>query len=162
VALEVLNDAPELDAILVPVGGGGLISGIAVSFNGLAPGKEVIAVQPEASPALRDSLRDGICYEEYLAGPTLCDGLAGGIGRTVFEVASQGAIHEIVVVGEDSIRQAVAAFARHEQLMVEGSGAVGLAAVMENPDRFRGRRVGLVVSGANIDSDRLAEVLTQA
>src|SRR5581483_8657363 len=115
------QDAPDLQAVLVPVGGGGLISGIAVALKALAPEVRVIGVQPDASPALRDSLRDGICYEEYNAAPTLCDGLAGGIGKIVFEVARKGLIDDICIVSEQSVRRAVAAFARDEQMMVESS-----------------------------------------
>ena len=113
----------------------------------------------DASPALRDSLRDGVCYEEYTACETICDGLAGGIGQIVFGAAKDSLIDEIVIVSEGAVHQAVALFARDEQMIVEGSGAVGLAALMENGDSFRGKRVGLLVSGANIDAGRLAGIL---
>jgi threonine dehydratase len=157
-AIEMLEDAPDLDTVLVPVGGGGLISGIAVALDALAPDVRVLGIQPKASPALRDSLRDQVCYEEYAAAPTICDGLAGGIGRTVYDVARAGLVDDVIVVSEPAVRNAVALFLRAEQLLVEGSGAVGLAALIEYPELFRGQRVGLVVSGANIDADRLAEI----
>lgn len=133
VAFEILGQAQDLDAILVPVGGGGLISGMAVVLKELAPHIRLIAVQPDASPALRDSLRDNVCYEEYTANDTICDGLAGGIGRIVFDVAQSKLIDETIVVSEASVRRAVADFAGDEQMIVEGSGAVVLAAVAENP-----------------------------
>ncbi|MCG3139515.1 MAG: L-threonine dehydratase catabolic TdcB [Anaerolineae bacterium] len=160
-ALEILETAQTLDAVLIPVGGGGLSAGMAIAFKQLAPHIQVVGIQPEASPSLRDSLRDQICYEEYNAAPTLCDGLAGGIGKIVFEVAQKKWIDQTLLVSERAVARAVAEFARREQLMVEGSGAVGLAALLENPERWRGQRVGLVVSGANIDAARLRELLTE-
>lgn len=162
IALEILRTKQDLDAILVPVGGGGLISGIAVAVKQLAPDIRVIGIQPDASPSLRDSLRDKTCYEEYTAAPTICDGLAGGIGQIVFEVAQQKLIDDVLIVGEFAVRTAVASFARNEQMMVEGSGAVGLAALSENPVMFRGKRVALIVTGANVDAGRLAAILTNA
>lgn len=160
VALELLEQAQELDMVLVPVGGGGLISGIAVVLKAVAPQVRLVAVQPEASPALRDSLRDGMCYQEYTAGDTICDGLAGGIGQIVYEVARKKWIDEIVIVSEAAVRRAVADFAGDEQMIVEGSGAVGLAAVSEYPRLFVNQRVALVVSGGNIDKTRLAGILS--
>jgi threonine dehydratase len=161
-AVEILQDAPDVDAMLVPVGGGGMISGIAVALKQLAPHVQLFAIQPDASPALRDSLRDDVCYEEYTAAPTICDGLAGGIGKIVFEVAQKKLIDDVLIVGEHAVRQAVAEFARDEQLMVEGAGAVGLAALQENARMFKQKRVALVVSGANLDATRLMDILKQA
>lgn len=161
VAFEMLEQEQDLDMIVVPVGGGGLIAGMAVVLKQLAPHIQLVAVQPDASPALRDSLRDGVCYEEYTAGDTICDGLAGGIGQIVFEVTRKKLIDEIVIVSEESVRRAVADFAGDEQMVVEGSGAVGLAAVSENPGMFANKRVALLVSGANIDRGRLAEILSE-
>lgn len=160
-ALEILEDAPNLDAILVPVGGGGMISGIAVAAKAIAPHMKIFAVQPDTSPALRDSLRDHVCHEEYTAAPTICDGLAGGIGQIVYQVANQHLIDGVLIVSEANVRRAVAALARHDQLMVEGSGAVGLAALRENPALFDGKRVALILSGANIDATRLAELIAE-
>ncbi len=156
--LEILEDAPSLDAVLVPVGGGGLISGIAVAARALAPNVQVIGVQPEASPALRDSLRDGVCYAEYNAAPTICDGLAGGIGQIVYAVAGNKWIDDVLIVSEQAVHEAVTRIAREEQMMVEGSGAVGLAALAEHGSRFRGKRVALVVTGANIDLAQFQKV----
>ncbi len=160
-ALEILQDIQDLDLILVPVGGGGLISGIAVVLKEIAPHIRLIGIQPDASPSLRDSLRDNVCYEEYTAAETICDGLAGGIGKIVFEVAQKKWIDELMIVSERAVHEAVAAFARDEQMIVEGSGAVGLAAIAENPTQFKNKRVALLVSGANIDATRLTEILME-
>ncbi|MCI0475260.1 MAG: threonine/serine dehydratase, partial [Anaerolineales bacterium] len=128
IGLEILDDLPNVDAILVPVGGGGMITGIAVAAKTIAPTARIVAIQTDASPALRDSLRDNKCYEEYAHGPTICEGLAGGIGKMVFEAAQTKLIDDVVIVAEDDVRGAICALAETEQLIVEGSGAVGVAA----------------------------------
>jgi threonine dehydratase len=160
IGLEVLEELPAADAILVPVGGGGMIAGIALAVKSLAPHVKVYGIQPEASPALRDSLRDGRAYEHYDAAPTICDGLAGGIGQIGFEVARK-CVDDVLVVSEDAVKRAVASFARDEQMFVEGSGAVGLAALAEYPGVLGGRRNVLIVSGANIDAKVLASIVEQ-
>jgi threonine dehydratase len=160
IGLEILEDLPDVDAILVPVGGGGMIAGIAVAVKALAPSVKIIAVQPAASPALRDSLREGKCYEEYAAAPTICDGLAGGIGKIVFEVGQRGLIDDVVIVEEVETRAAIRALAETQQLIVEGSGAVGVAALLAGKIKLNGKRVAAVLSGGNIDLELLGEILT--
>ncbi len=150
IGLEILQDLPDVDAILVPVGGGGMIAGIAIAAKTLAPDCKVIAVQPAASPALRDSLRDGKCYEEYAAKPTLCDGLAGGIGQICFEVA-QTLVDDVVIVDEDDVRTAIRALVETQQIIVEGAGAVGIAALLSGKADLSGKHVAVVLSGGNID-----------
>ncbi len=158
IGLEILEDLPNVDAILVPVGGGGMIAGIAVAVKALAPSVKIIAVQPSASPALRDSLRDGKCYEEYNAAPTICDGLAGGIGEICFEIA-QKFIDVVVIVGESEVKQAMRLLAETQQLIVEGSGAVGVAALLAHRMDLEGQRVAVVISGGNIDLGLFAEII---
>lgn len=158
VGLEILEESPDLDAILVPVGGGGLISGIAVAVKALAPEVRVIGIQPVASPSLRDSLRDGRCYEEYPAGPTICDGLAGGIGRICYEVA-QKYVDDVVLVEEEETKQAIRMLLETQQLVVEGSGAVGIAALLAHKTLLEGKRVAVVLSGGNIDMTLLKAIL---
>jgi threonine dehydratase len=160
VGLEIVEDAPDLDAILVPVGGGGLITGIAVAVKTMSPRTRIVAVQTDASPALRDSLRDDVCYEEYAHGPTICEGLAGGIGKMVFAAAKQKLIDDVVIVAESDVRAAIRALAETEQLIVEGSGAVGVAALLTRAFEARGARVAVVLSGGNIDLDLLKNILT--
>ncbi len=161
IGLEILEDLPDVDAILVPVGGGGMIAGIAVAVKALAPSVKIIAVQPAASPALRDSLRDNKCYEEYAAAPTICDGLAGGIGKIVFDIAQRGLIDDVVIVEEVETRAAIRALAETQQLIVEGSGAVGVAALLTGKVRMPGKRVVAVLSGGNIDLGLFAEIIDQ-
>lgn len=155
IALELLEELPQVDAVLVPVGGGGLIGGIATVYQALSPQTRIIGVQTEASPALAASLRDGKLYADYPAGPTLADGLAGGVGALAYHLARQGAIHEVLVVREETVLQAIGLLAVETHLIAEGSGAVGLAALLENPERWSGRTVVLVLSGSNLDGEIL-------
>lgn len=161
IGLEILEDLPNVDAILVPVGGGGMIAGIAVAVKALAPSVKIIGVQPAASPALRDSIRDNKCYEDYPAEPTICDGLAGGIGKIVFEIAQKKLIDDVIIVEEAETRDAIRALAETQQWIVEGSGAVGVAALLARKTNLVGKRIAVVLSGGNIDLDLLAEIINQ-
>ncbi len=158
IGLEILLDLPDVQAILVPVGGGGMISGIAIAAKAIAPTVKIIAVQPTASPALRDSLRDNKCYEEYDAAPTICDGLAGGIGKICFEV-SKTLVDDVVLVEEDETKAAIRALLETQQLVVEGAGAVGVAALLARKVDLQGQRVAAVLSGGNIDLEQLAGII---
>jgi len=160
VGLEVLEDLPEAEAILVPVGGGGLIAGVAVTAKAINPHVRIIGVQPEASPAAYLSLRDGRPYEEYDAAPTIADGLAGGFGRVPFEIAGH-LIDEIVLVSEEEIRTAVFNLLELAQLIVEGAGAVGIAALLASRVNLAGRKVVVILSGANIDASLLFEIMDE-
>lgn len=154
---EILDALPEVGSIVVPVGGGGLIAGIAVWVKTRAPRVRIVAVQPEASPALRESLRLGRPLLEYPAGPTLADGLAGGIGEIVF--AHRDLIDEVVTVPEPEIEDAVVALIAEDQVVAEASGAVGVAAVRSGRFDLRGRPAAIVVTGANIDAGVLARLI---
>ncbi len=158
VGLEIMEDLPEADAILVPVGGGGLIAGVALAAKAINPQVHIIGVQPAASPAAYLSLRDGHPYEEYDAAPIISDGLAGGFGRLPFEVAGH-LIDEVVLVSEEETRTAVFTLLELAQLVVEGSGAVGIAALLAGKVSLAGRRVVAVLTGANIDASLLFEIM---
>jgi threonine dehydratase len=157
VALELLEQAPELAAVVVPVGGGGLISGMAALLSARAPGVRVIAVQPEASPALRESLKLGRPLLEYPAGPTLADGLAGGIGAIAFD--HRDLFDDVVVVPEADIEDAIVALLAEDQVVAEASGAIGVAAVRSGLVSAREGPVAVVVTGANIDARVLERLL---
>jgi len=155
IALELIEALPDLDAVLVPVGGGGLISGIARAYQALAPRTRILGVQTDASSALAASLRDGRLYEDYPAGPTLADGLAGGVGAWAYQLALEGAIHEVLVVREETLLEAIRWLAAEAHLIVEGSGAVGIAALWETGPRWAGQRVAVVLSGSNLEGEIL-------
>ena len=156
--LEILDALPEVGAILVPVGGGGLIAAVAVAVKARAPGVRIVAVQPEASPALTESIRQGRALLEYPAGPTLADGLAGGIGEIVF--AHRDLIDDVLLVSEEEIEDAIVALLADDQVVAEASGAVGVAALRSGKWRADGRPVAVLVTGGNIDASVLRRLLS--
>lgn len=158
VALEILDQKPDVGTLVVPVGGGGLIAAMAVAARERAPDIRIVAVQPEASPSLRESIRVGRALHEYPAGPTLADGLAGGIGDIVF--AHRHLIDESVTVSEAEIEDAIVALLADDQVVAEGAGAAGVAALRAGRVAADGRPVAVVVTGGNIDAATLARLLS--
>jgi threonine dehydratase len=158
VGLEVLEERPDVATVLVPVGGGGLLAGVATAIKALARDVRIVAVQPEASPALRESLRLGRALLTYPAGPTLADGLAGGIGEVAFD--HRDLVDEVVTVGERDIEDAIVALAASDQVVAEASGAVGVAALRAGKvgSASRGPAV-VIVTGGNLDAPVLARLL---
>jgi threonine dehydratase len=156
--LELLQDAPDLDAIIVPVGGGGLISGIAVAARALAPKTAVIGVECASYASMRYALGRG---KRPRGGTTLAEGIAvkepGRLTRRIVAAL----VDDILLVEEAAIEAAVSLFLDRQRLVVEGAGAVALAALLAHR-RFRGQRVGLIVSGGNIDARLLASILQRA
>lgn len=156
VALEILDDVPDLDCLVVPVGGGGLISGMAVAAKSLKPDIEVIGVEAGLYPSLKSAL-DG--RERPCGGDTLAEGIAvTEIGRFTLPLVRQY-VDDILLVEEDLLEHAVSLLLNIEKTLVEGAGAAGLAAVAGNPDRFSGRHVAIVLSGGNIDARLLSAIL---
>jgi threonine dehydratase len=157
VAVELLHDLPEVATIVVPCGGGGLVAATAVYAKAVRPAVRIVAVQPEASPSLRESLRSGRPLYEYAAAPTLADGLAGGIGDIVFD--HRRLIDDVVVVSEAEIEETMVALLLEEQLVTEGSGAAGVAAVRAGKVRPLEGPTAIVVTGANVDAAVLRRLL---
>jgi threonine dehydratase len=156
IGLEVLDECPDVAVVLVPVGGGGLVAGLATAVKARAPGVRVVAVQPDASPALRESLRLGRPLLTYPAGPTLADGLAGGIGQIAFD--HRDLVDEVVTVSEEEIEDAIVALVASDQVVAEGAGAVGVAALRSGKVESGGPAVA-VVTGGNLDASVLARLL---
>ncbi|MBI4183786.1 MAG: threonine ammonia-lyase [Proteobacteria bacterium] len=158
-ALELLEDAPDLDGLIVPVGGGGLIAGIAVAAKAQSPGIEVIGVEAEQYPSMYEAIH-GLAPSS--AGQTLADGIAvkrpGALTRPIVEAL----VADILLVGEAEIERAVDLLATLPKVVAEGAGAVPVAALLAQGARFKGRRLGLVISGGNIDRRLLASVLMRA
>lgn len=156
--LEVLSQLPDVGTLVVPVGGGGLISSCAVAVKARAPHVRVVAAQPQASPALAESLRQGRALLEFPAAPTLADGLAGGIGEIAF--THRDLIDDVINVSEAEIEDAIVALLAQDQVVAEGAGAVAVAAARSG--RLRpagGRPVAVIVSGANIDVSVLSRLM---
>ena len=169
IGLELLEQMAELDCIMVPVGGGGLVAGIATVIKARRPGVAVIGVEPRAFPSAHQALgksggkkggqKVGQQASGRAGGVTLADGIAvKSVGQVTGPIIRR-LVDDVVLVEEEEIEQAVFALATHEKTVVEGAGAVGLAAVMADRERFAGRHVALVLSGGNIDSRILASIL---
>ena len=157
VALEVLEQLPDVATVVCPVGGGGLISGLAVAIKAKRPKTRIVAVQPDASPALRLSLAAGYPILEYPAGPTLADGLAGGIGEILWE--HRHLVDAVVDVPEAAIEGAIVSLLSHDQVLAEASGAIGVAALRAGLIPRDGRPTAVVVTGSNLDVSALARLL---
>lgn len=159
VALELLDDVRDLDAVIVPVGGGGLVSGIGIATRALSPATRVIGVEVAASSPFTASLAAGRLVTIDVR-PSLADGLTGNLDPdTITLDIVRRVVDEIVVVDEDAVRRAVRDIVLREHLVAEGAAAVGVAALASAKLDVAGRRVAIIVTGANIDSDVLASVL---
>ncbi len=156
VALEMLEDVPDLDVIVVPVGGGGLVSGIATAAKALRPTVAVIGVEAALFPSVARRLRGEPAAQ---GGPTMADGIAVKHPGALTLAIIERLVDDVLLVDEPEIEAAVLQLLEIEKTVVEGAGAVGLAAVRGDPERFRGRRVALVLSGGNIDSRLLSAVI---
>ncbi len=155
-ALEMLEDAPDLDVLVVPVGGGGLIAGMAVAAKALRPDIEIIGVETELYPSMRNAL--GFATAP-VGGVTVAEGIAVPVAGSLTTPIVRELVAAVVTVSEARIEEAVGLLLEIEKTVSEGAGAAGLAAVLDDPERFRGRRVGLVVSGGNVDPRILAQII---
>ena len=153
VALEFLRSEPELDALLAPVGGGGLLSGCALTARTLRPTLEIWGAEPAGAADAHASLREGRCITGMTAN-TICDGLRGQLAPRTLALL-QRHIDGILTVDDDAVVEAMRLLWERLKLVVEPSGAIALAAVLRNRERFAGRRVGIVISGGNVDLDTL-------
>ncbi len=155
-ALELLSDQPDVDVLVVPIGGGGLIAGCAIAAKAKRPGIEVLGVEAEMFPSMHQALA-GLPIKA--GGPTLAEGIAVKSPGTLTLPVVRDLVTDIALVGEVSLERAVAHCLESEKLVVEGAGAAGIAALMADPKRFAGRSVGLMVCGGNIDSRLLSAIL---
>jgi threonine dehydratase len=156
VGLEFLRDVPELDVLLVPVGGGGLIAGVALAAKHLRPQIEIVAVQTEQYPSL-DRVLKGLSPTHGSA--TIAEGIAvKSIGEIPLAIVREH-VTDVILVSEQSIEFAIHTLLEDEKLLAEGAGAAGIAALFEHSDRFRKQKVGIVVTGGNLDSGLLANVI---
>jgi len=159
VGLEMWEQQSNLEVVLVPVGGGGLISGIAIALKSLNPDIEVIGVQSKASPVMYESMKQGRIVEVPIE-ESIAEGLHGGIekGSVTFDLVKE-LVDDIILVEEADIETAIALFLEHHHQVAEGAGAVGLATLMGSEKRFNGRRIGVVISGGNIDISLIKKIL---
>ncbi|MCM2328643.1 MAG: threonine ammonia-lyase [Lysobacter sp.] len=156
IALEMLAEHPQLDLLLVAVGGGGLISGMATAAKALKPAIEVIGVETMRFPSMYHALRG---TEPVFGASTIAEGIAvREPGRITREIVAR-LVADMVLVDEGDIEQAIVMLLEIEKTVVEGAGAASLAALLRDPKRYRGRQVGLVLCGGNIDPLMLAEII---
>ena len=158
IALEMLEDAPDLDLLVVPIGGGGLISGVATAAKAIKPGIEVIGIEAELYPSMKNVIDGG---NGPIGGDTIAEGIAvqepGQLTRRIIKAL----VDDILLVGEKDLEHAVALLVAVEKTVVEGAGAAGLAALLADPARFAGRKIGTILCGGNIDTHLLANVLVR-
>jgi threonine dehydratase len=159
IALEILEDAPDIDVVIAPIGGGGLISGVATTVKNVDAGRLVIGVELEVSNAFQASVRAGTLIE-IVAGASIAEGLGGNPDpETITFSFVQRYVDQIVTVSEADLRAAVVGLAGAEHLIVEGSGAAGVAALVGKRVDVGDRRVAIIVTGSNIDLARLTTLL---
>jgi threonine dehydratase len=158
IALEMMEEAPELEVLIVPVGGGGLIAGCAIAARAKKPSIEIIGVEGALYPSMWNALHQG---NKPCGGPTLAEGIAvKNVGKLTLPIVRE-LVSDIVLVDEPLIERAVNSFLTLQKTMAEGAGAAGLAAMLADPERFRGRKVGLILCGGNIDPRILASIMVR-
>jgi threonine dehydratase len=158
IALEMLKDAPDLEILPVPIGGGGLISGVATAAKALSPHIHVIGVEAAMYPSFTARMRG---LDAPSGGQTIAEGIAvKAVGALTYEVAAP-LIDDVLLLDEPFFERAVALYCNVEKTVTEGAGAAALAALLAYPERFRGKKCGLIITGGNIDSRLLASVLTR-
>lgn len=158
IGMEMLEDAPDLDQIIVPIGGGGLISGITMAAKTLKPSIEIIGVEAALFPSFTNAIKG---EDRPIGGATLAEGIAvKTVGQQPLPIV-RDLVSDIICVEEPLIERAVNAYATLQRTMAEGAGAAGLAAMLAQPKRFESKRVGLVLCGGNIDARILASVMVR-
>jgi len=158
IALEMLEDAPHIEVMPVPIGGGGLISGVATAAKSINPNIRIIGVEPAMYPSFTSKMRG---LPTHTGGQTIAEGIAvKTVGELTYGVA-RPLIDEVLLLEEPYFERAIALYCNVEKTVAEGAGAASLAALLAYPDRFKGKVCGLILTGANIDPRLLASVLTR-
>ncbi len=158
IAIEMLSSVPDLDVLIVPIGGGGLISGMAVAAKTLKPSIEIVGVQARLYPSMYNVIK---AQSLPMRGDTLAEGIAVKAPGAITSEIVRALVDDIVLVSEQHVEHALSLLLTIEKSVTEGAGAAGLAAVLADPVRFKGRKLGLVLSGGNIDTRLLSGVLTR-
>jgi threonine dehydratase len=158
IALEMLEEVPDLDQLVIPIGGGGLISGNAIAARTVNPKIEIVGVEAMLYPAVWNALEYG---NRAIGGPTLAEGIAvKNVGKLTLPIMRE-LVSDVILVDEAHLERAVNAYVTLQKTMAEGAGAAGLAALLADPLRFRGKRVGLILCGGNIDPRILSSIMVR-
>lgn len=155
ISLEILLENPNIDTLLVPVSGGGLVTGVGIAAKLMKPDIKVIGIQTSACPAFVKSFHENVFYPEYPIKPSICEALMGGVGEEPYKLAHQS-MDEVIEVSEASISKATEIAIKNEKIILEPSSAVGLAALLEKPQVITGKNIAIVISGGNINDDFLS------
>jgi len=158
IALEMLEDVPDLDVLVIPIGGGGLIAGNAIAARAVKPSIEIIGVEGALYPSMWNAIHGG---NRPCGGATLAEGIAVSKAGALTLPVVRELVRDIILVDEPLIERAVNAFMTRQKTMAEGAGAAGLAAMLAEPARFAGRKVGLILCGGNIDPRILATIMVR-
>jgi threonine dehydratase len=156
VALEMLRVQPDLDTLVVAIGGGGLIAGMATAAKAIRPGIEIVGVQAERFPAMYNAIKGTHLPQ---GASSIAEGIAVGTPGAITQAIIRDKVDDLLLVDEGDIEQAIVMLLEIEKTLVEGAGAAGLAALIKHPERFAGKRVGLVLCGGNIDPMLLASII---
>ena len=156
VALEMLQDVPDLDTLVISVGGGGLIAGMATAAKAVQPGIDIVGVQSVRFPAMVNAVKG---TQHPQGSSSIAEGIAVGTPGVITQSIIAQLVNDLLLVDEGDIEQAIVMLLEVEKTLVEGAGAAGLAALLKYPQRFKGKRVGLVLSGGNIDPLLLAAII---
>lgn len=158
IAMEILEDNPDIDIIIAPIGGGGLITGLAVAAKHLKPSIKIIGVQTNACPAMVQSLKDKVCYTDYPSEESICDALIGGVGEIPYKMAHK-LIDDILLVDEEMIKEAILFLMTKEKVIAEPAGAIGVGVIMNKPKLFENKNTAIVISGGNLDDKLMLELI---
>jgi len=153
IGLEIMEDLPDVDVVIVPIGGGGLISGISTAVKTISDKVKVLGVEPTAAPGAYKSLREDKCYETLDIGESIADGLLGGFGQLPFKICKH-TVDDTFLVDDGEIVEAMVAIQQDEQLMVEAASSVGLAAIMSRKIKLKNKKIVLVLTSRNIDTSK--------
>jgi threonine dehydratase len=158
IALEMLEDVPDLDVLVIPIGGGGLIAGNATAAKAVKPGIEIVGTEAALYPSVWNALHS---EDRAIGGPTLAEGIAvKNVGKLTLPII-RALVSEVILVDEAHLERAVNAYLTLQKTMAEGAGAAGLAAMLAKPERFRSKKVGLILCGGNIDPRILASIMVR-
>lgn len=159
IGLEIIEDMPDMDVVVVPIGGGGLISGISTAVKTIKPDTLIYGVEPEAAPGAYRSLREDKCYEFIDVDESIADGLLGGFGQLPFKIC-RNTVDETFLVSDDEIVDAMKLIQLEEQLMVEAASSVGLAAINSGKIRVKDKNIVLIITSRNIDAGKFNSLIS--
>ncbi|CAH2214536.1 threonine ammonia-lyase [Tepidibacter aestuarii] len=160
IGIEIFEQNPNIDTVLVPIGGGSLITGISVAAKHINPNVKIVGLQTKSCPAMVKALEDDVFYETYPSEESVCEALVGGVGEIAYKMGKE-CIDEIIEVDEEFIKKGIAHMIKKEKIVAEPSSAICVGAILQNPDIIKGKNSVLVISGGNIDEELMINILNE-